>query len=516
MTFDIKAGVKRLARRALSNSSSGLAVNAEVHQFNALLDEAKKRYPESIDLQALQSFSDVSGTWKNILTDTIDRLCDALDVVEDDLLGNSPKLSAKFGILRAESQLESDFSEYASESRKLGLLFFDIDYFKALNTEYTETVVDKEILEPFQHFLIDLLHLRGFGYSVGGDEFIVLLRNVDQAETIAFGERLLRETSAHPFKVGSKEAQFTLSIGVSCYPQDGQALCDLRRQANVAENTAKKEGRNRVVHMSQRESGHTHSSGLPVPDVRKFPSDDHSSQLPKFTAASDCSFFAERFAEAFPGIREQTWFSGEEAVKRLTILLKPPLRFSSSNGGEIVPIWWLRFGNSAIEQFEALTKTSVLIDHQEINVNRICAVHSENYKNLFVYLEADPSPPTGLYPRTEAEFDEALRKFGYVWEEYGLFRGTHLVSRAEYDDGSTVIDGAVVPMNGECLLRTRYISKYNLVICPSQSPINDHRFDQHLESYLNRLLTGEDCISDLRNEVRNQKRGSSGFIFEPE
>lgn len=131
----------------------------------------------------------------------------------------------------------------------------------------------------------------------------------------------------------------------------------------------------------------------------------------------------------------------------------------------MTPIWWFRFGNNAIDHFETLTNTSVLIDHQEINVSRICAVHSENYKNLFVYLEADPSPPTGLYPRTEAEFDEALSNFGYVWEEYGLFRGTHLVSRGtEYDDGSTVIDGAVVPMNGECLIRTRYISKYNLII----------------------------------------------------
>ena len=83
-----------------------------------------------------------------------------------------------------------------------------------------------------------------------------------------------------------------------------------------------------------------------------------------------------------------------------------------------------------------------------------------------------------------------------------MFRGTHLVSRAEYDDGSTVIDGAVVPMNDECLFRTRYISKYNLVICANQSPINDRRFDQRLESYLNRLLAGEDCISELRDEVR--------------
>jgi diguanylate cyclase (GGDEF)-like protein len=401
---------------------------------------------------------------------------------------NSIKLSDKFRILRAESQLETDYSECVLKTDKFGILFFDIDHFKKLNTDHTETVVDEMILKPFQTFLTKLICQRGFGYSVGGDEFIFLLLNVDQVEAIAFGERLLRETSTLTFKVDSKEVKFTLSIGVSSYPQDGQTLGDLRRRANLAEKDAKEYGRNRVVHTSN-------SPPNRLPELR-------SSPLPTFTASNDCSFFAERFAGAFPGVRGIAWFSGDEAVRRLMLLLKQPLTFSSSNGGEITPIWWLRFDNNAISHFEVLTNTSVLIDHKEMDIKRICAVHSNDYKKLFVYLEADPLPPTGLYPRSEAEFNDALNSLGYVWEEYGLFRSTHLANRAEYDDNSTVINGVVVSMNGECLLRTRYISKYNLVICANQSPINDQNFDNHLEGYLNRMLRGEDCISELRDEVK--------------
>lgn len=224
--------------------------------------------------------------------------------------------------------------------------------------------------------------------------------------------------------------------------------------------------------------------------------------LPKFTHASDCAFVAQRFADAFPGVREPEWFKGKEAVKRLAILLKQPLRFASSNGGEVVPFWWLRFGNNAIDDFKVLTSTSVLIDHQEINVKRICAVYLQNYKSLFVYLEAEPSPPTGLYPRTQEGFDTALKEFGYVWEEYGLLKDTHLIPRSQYDDGSAVINGEVVPLDEECKLRIRYISKYNFVICAGGSPINNNRFDQILQNYMHRLLQGEDCLTELRELIK--------------
>lgn len=226
-------------------------------------------------------------------------------------------------------------------------------------------------------------------------------------------------------------------------------------------------------------------------------------KLPLFAYASDCAFFAQRFSQAFPGVREPEWLQTTEAVKRLKILLNPPLLFALPDGGKIHPIWWLRGGNNSIDNFRGLNQTTVLIDHQEINVKRICAVYSQTYKNLFVYVEADPSLPTGLYPRTQESFNAVLKNFGYVWEEYGLFKNSHLVTRSQYDDNSALILGEVIPLNEECELRIRYISKYNFVICANGSPINNHHFDQTLEKYMNQLLQGEDCLAELCEQIKH-------------
>ena len=63
----------------------------------------------------------------------------------------------KFGILSSLRQATIDFAEYASDLNSdttLGVLFLDIDNFKALNTKFTESVVDNNILIPFQQITL--------------------------------------------------------------------------------------------------------------------------------------------------------------------------------------------------------------------------------------------------------------------------------------------------------------------------------------------------------------------------
>jgi len=156
-------------------------------------------------------------------------------------------LSEKFGILRSDKQLKNDFESYKDDSGGLGLIFFDIDHFKSLNTKYTETIVDKNILIPFQNQLLELVSVSGYAYSVGGDEFIILLRNVNQDETIAFANRLLESTRNTEFNVASDNVKITLSIGVANCPSDSTTYQTLRELANQAENKAKANGKNQVV-----------------------------------------------------------------------------------------------------------------------------------------------------------------------------------------------------------------------------------------------------------------------------
>jgi hypothetical protein len=75
------------------------------------------------------------------------------------------------------------------------------------------------------------------------------------------------------------------------------------------------------------------------------------------------------------------------------------------------------------------------------------------------------------------------------------------VTRAEYDDGAAIIEGRPVDIRGRADLRARYVSPYNFLIAPFMSPINNKDFDYVLQSYLNRLLQGEDVFDQMRSDI---------------
>lgn len=161
--------------------------------------------------------------------------------------GPPPLMAPKLKELRAEDQLREDYAAFSSSVAGVGLLFVDVDHFKALNTRLTESVVDEIVLGPLQGHILREVDGRGFAYSVGGDEFIILLRNVSKGEAVAFAERLCEHARGWKF-APSQGAHFnlTISVGVAASPEDASALYDLRKAANLAENRAKAAGRDRV------------------------------------------------------------------------------------------------------------------------------------------------------------------------------------------------------------------------------------------------------------------------------
>lgn len=155
----------------------------------------------------------------------------------------------KFGILNSLGQAKVDFASYCSEpgaEANIGVLFLDIDNFKRLNVQFTESVVDREILSPFQQLLRAICIHRGDAYRHGGEEFLVLLPNHTQEEIVQFAERLRRRVETHEFSVDGNPVRITVSIGVALWPKHGSALDDLIARANETEHAAKAGGKNRV------------------------------------------------------------------------------------------------------------------------------------------------------------------------------------------------------------------------------------------------------------------------------
>ncbi|WP_417594762.1 hypothetical protein [Oceanospirillum sp.] len=223
-------------------------------------------------------------------------------------------------------------------------------------------------------------------------------------------------------------------------------------------------------------------------------------ELEFLPADQSAAFFAKRFSSAFPGIRTITWYSGKEAIDRLSILLRHPLNFRSQNG-YTTPIWWWRNGNLQISEFKVLSRKRVLLDRMELRIKSIAAVPGSDYYRSFVYVDAHPEPPVFPKEWNEARKAEAVELFGYAHEEYGLYRKKFCVSRSEYDDGAATIKGKVFQLGDDVELRERYITSFNLVIAPHLSPINNTDFDSELRSVLNGILHEGRSLEELAARV---------------
>ena len=222
------------------------------------------------------------------------------------------------------------------------------------------------------------------------------------------------------------------------------------------------------------------------------------SQRQIVSASTSATFFDQRFGLAFPGLRETEWFSGKEAVTRLSKLLETPLEFDNGNNGLSTPIWWWRDGSLGINKYKNLGKNEVLIASKELKIKKIAAVYSQTYYRAFIYVETGPMNTIGIYNDHDKAWEKELIKyFGYAYEEYGLFKGKNKVSRPEYDDNAAVINGKIVELGKDVELRVRHITPYNFIIAPHSSPINNHLFDTELDNHLGLMLQGKATIEEL-------------------
>jgi len=153
-----------------------------------------------------------------------------------------------------------------------------------------------------------------------------------------------------------------------------------------------------------------------------------------------------------------------------------------------------------IKSFERTGKDTFLMDYTECKVARLASVRSRNEKYSFVYLELAPMEPSGATEIDKHKIEAMKSHFGYAWEEYATF-GDHNISRKEFDDGAASIDGKVVRLMGNAELRVRYLSKYNFVIAPKDSPINNNGFDRFFEKVMNDILLGKSSVETLVSTV---------------
>jgi diguanylate cyclase (GGDEF)-like protein/PAS domain S-box-containing protein len=129
------------------------------------------------------------------------------------------------------------------QRHKVSVLFVDVDRFKPINDELGHEVGDR-LLQLVAERLMSSVRASDTVSRVGGDEFVVVLPQLEHAQAAAISaEKILRAVRG-PYGIGSHELQVTASVGIATYPDDGADATTLIRHADRAMYAVKEMGRN--------------------------------------------------------------------------------------------------------------------------------------------------------------------------------------------------------------------------------------------------------------------------------
>jgi diguanylate cyclase (GGDEF)-like protein/PAS domain S-box-containing protein len=126
--------------------------------------------------------------------------------------------------------------------KKVAVLFLDLDGFKHINDSLGHAVGDK-LLQSIAKCLVDCVRGSDTVSRQGGDEFVVLLSEVEHSEDAAITARRMLHAVAEVHPVGQHDLHITTSIGLSVFPDDGLDAETLIKNADTAMYQAKENGR---------------------------------------------------------------------------------------------------------------------------------------------------------------------------------------------------------------------------------------------------------------------------------
>jgi diguanylate cyclase (GGDEF)-like protein len=140
-------------------------------------------------------------------------------------------------------------------NQDLAVMFLDLDRFKFINDSKGHLTGDL-LLKQVAERLTKSVHEGDIVARHGGDEFIILLKDIQQPQAEEVAKRIL-EGFTHPFKLNDGEEYYTsLSIGISLLSQDGQDSTTLLKKADIAMYLSKKQGKNTYQFFFQSNDNH--------------------------------------------------------------------------------------------------------------------------------------------------------------------------------------------------------------------------------------------------------------------
>jgi diguanylate cyclase (GGDEF)-like protein len=125
--------------------------------------------------------------------------------------------------------------------RRLAVLFMDLDRFKEINDSLGHALGD-QLLRQISDRLVKCVRSSDTVSRIGGDEFVVLLAELERVEDAAVSASKIIAAVKEPLLIGDQKVCPTLSIGIGIYPDDGDTAEILIEKADTAMYQSKNRG----------------------------------------------------------------------------------------------------------------------------------------------------------------------------------------------------------------------------------------------------------------------------------
>lgn len=140
-------------------------------------------------------------------------------------------------------RLQQALSSARRYPRVIAIMFIDLDRFKIINDTFGHNVGDT-LLQAVASRLKDAVRQNDTVSRLGGDEFIILLSEIEKVQDAALVAQKILHLLSASFVVHGHELNITASIGISVYPDDGNDVQMLMKKADTAMYHAKEQGKN--------------------------------------------------------------------------------------------------------------------------------------------------------------------------------------------------------------------------------------------------------------------------------
>ena len=149
--------------------------------------------------------------------------------------------------LLLKDRLQQSLARAERQNSFIAVLFIDLDRFKYVNDSLGHVIGDLLLCEVAQRLSRNLRSEDTIS-RLGGDEFVIVISQFENIKeplsiTTKIANKILAEFSM-PFNINDREIFSTASIGIACYPSDGQATDELIKNSDSAMYHAKSKGKN--------------------------------------------------------------------------------------------------------------------------------------------------------------------------------------------------------------------------------------------------------------------------------